>query len=104
MYFLNPDLAQWPGERNLPLPSIIWGGRGKSVTEDELIDQEIKRGASVDNLTDKVFQDRYPELWGCRLPRSCQELQRLQREWRLIHAKIAMRKARGEVKNVPKAR
>ena len=106
MYLLNEDgLAQWPGEKNWPVPPIIWpGGGGRSMTEDEFIDDEIKRGASVDNLTDKVFQDRHPELRGCRLPRSCQELERLQREWRLIRAQVATRKERGARKNLPAPR
>jgi hypothetical protein len=72
------------------------------MTEDERIDDEIKRGTSVNDLTNKVFWDRHPGLRGCRLPRSCRELEQLQREWALIRAKVATKKDRGGRKNLPK--
>jgi hypothetical protein len=72
------------------------------VTEDELIDDEIKRGTNVNDLTNKIFWDRHPEFRGCRLPRSCQELEQLQREWALIRAKVATKKDQGRRKNLPK--
>jgi hypothetical protein len=71
------------------------------VTEDEVIDDEIKRGTSVNDLANKVFWNRHPELRDCRLPRSCQELEQLQREWALIRAKVATKSGR---KNLPKSR
>jgi hypothetical protein len=106
MYLLSEDgLAQWPRGKKLDVPPIWvpWGGgksklpeRGeRSLTEDELIDDEIKRGASVNDLTNRVFSNRHPELRDCRLPRSCQELERLQREWALIRAKVATKKDQG---------
>ena len=107
MYFLNEDrLAQWwPREENWPVPSIIWpGGGGRSPTEDELIDDEIKRGTSVNDLTNKIFWNRHPEFRDCRLPRSCQELQRLQRDWALVRAKVATKKDQAGRKNLPKPR
>lgn len=96
MYFLNEDgLAQWPRGENWPMPPPLWFPGGRSMTEDELIDDEIKRGVSVNDLTNRVFSDRHPELRDCRLPRSCQELERLQREWALIRAKVATKKDHG---------
>lgn len=54
MYLLNKDgLAQWPTRRWPPDPWPVWTrGGGRSVTEDELIDDEIKHGNSVNNITD----------------------------------------------------
>ena len=51
MYLLDDDgLAQpRPWSENWPFPPI-WAG-GRSPTEDELIDDEIKRGTSVNDLT-----------------------------------------------------
>ena|SRR5262245_54179687 len=97
MYLLNDEgLAQWPWKDDWPAPPIIlpWGG-GRSLTEDEIIDDEIKRGASVNDVTNRVFGNRHPELRDCRLPRSCQELERLQREWAQIRAKVATKKGQG---------
>lgn len=95
VYFLNEDgLAQWPRwDDNWPLPPILWpGAGGRSPTEDERIDDEIKHGTDVNDLTNKVFWDRHPEFRGCRLPRSCQELQQLQRQWALIRGKVESKK------------
>jgi hypothetical protein len=82
MYLLNEGrLARWwPREETWPVfPPIIRPRReGRSVTEDELIDDEIKGGTSVNDLTNKVFWGRHPELRGCHLLRSCQELEQLQ--------------------------
>ena len=106
MYLLNEDaLAQWrPRDWTVPQPwTPIWPwGGARGVTEDELIDDEIKQGTSVNDLTDKVLWNRHPELRGCRLPRSCQELEQLQREWALIRAKVETKKDRGGRKNLPK--
>lgn len=107
MYFLNEDgLAQWwPREENWPVPPVIWPrGGGRSPTEDELIDAEIKRGTSINDLTNKIFWNRHPEFRDCRLPRSCQELEQLQRDWVLVRAKVATKKDQGGGKNLPKSR
>ena len=107
MYFLNEEgLAQWPrrGE-DWTLPPIIWpGGGGRNPTEDEVIDDEIRRGTSINDLTNKVFWNRHPEFRDCRLPRSCRELEQLQREWALIQGKVAAKKDQGGRKNLPKPR
>jgi hypothetical protein len=107
MYLLNENgLAQWPPRpEDWPWPRILWpGAEGRSATEDELIEDEIKRGTSVNDLTNKVFWNRRPEFRDCRLPRSCQELEQLQREWALLRAKVATKKDRGGGKNLPKPR
>ena len=101
MYLLSGDgIAQpwnwdWTKQPWLPLPGS--GGSAPTRTEDEIIDDELKHGLSVGQLTDKIFGNRHPEFRGCSLPRSCQELRELQREWARIHAKIEGRK-----KNLPK--
>jgi hypothetical protein len=103
MYLLNEDgLAMWPDKNWPDLPDFFRPGGGRSITEDELIDDEIKRGASVNDLTNRVFWDRHPELRDCRLLRSCQELERLRREWALIRAKVATKKNQGARKKSPK--
>ncbi len=105
MYLFNRNgLAQWWKDWPVPQPwSPIWpGGGGRTATEDELIDDEIKHGLSVDQVTDKVLWNRHPEFRGCRLPRSCQELAQLRREWASIRAKVEAKKDRGGRKNVPK--
>lgn len=83
------------------LAHMAWGG-GRSKTEDEIIDDETKRGTIVDDFANKIFGNRHPELRDCRLPRSCQELEKLQREWARIRAKVAAKKGQGGRKNVPK--
>ena len=101
---LNGDgLGQWwRKDWTGPPWGPIWpGGGGRSVTEDELIDDEIKHGLSVDQVTDKVLWNRHPEFRDCRLPRSCQELTQLQREWARIRVKIETRQGRGGRTNVP---
>jgi hypothetical protein len=87
MYLLNKDgLGQPP----------------RMVMEDKLIDDEIKRGTSVKDLTNKVFWHSHPELRGCRLPASCNELKQLQKEWKRIHARVATKKEWGDrLKNIP---
>jgi hypothetical protein len=73
------------------------------VTEDTLIDDELKRGTSVNELVNKVFWQRHPEFRGCRLPASCNELKQLQEEWKRIHAKVATKKEWGDrLRNIPK--
>jgi hypothetical protein len=108
MYLLNEDdLAEWPRGRdeNWPFPPIIIpGGGGPPPTEDEVIADEIKRGTSVNDLTNKLFWSRHPEFRDCRLPRSCQELEQLQREWSLINGKVTAKKSQGGRTNPPKAR
>lgn len=89
MYLRSEDgLAQperWFDPRwfQLPLP-----GSAKEPTEDELIDEQMKPGYTVGQITDKVFGILHPEFRGCSLPRSCQELVRLQREWTRLRAKV----------------
>ena len=104
MYLLNEDgLAQfWPREGHWPVPPIWPGAGGPAPTEEEIIEKEIKRGTSVNDLTNEIFWDRHPEFRDCRLPRSCQVLEQLQREWALIRAKVAAKKDRAGPKNVPK--
>ena len=108
MYLLNEDgLAEWwrGRDENWPFPPIILpSGGGTIPTEDEVIDDEIRRGTSVNDLTNKIFWTRHPEYRDCRLPRSCQELEQLQREWTLIRAKVATKKDRGGGKKLPKPR
>ena len=107
MYFLSEDgLAQlWPQREDWPFPPIIFpGGGGRTMTEDERIDDEIKRGTGVNDLTNKLFWDRHPEFRDCRLPRSCQDLERLQREWSLIRGRVASKKDQAGRKNAPKSR
>ena len=53
MYFLSEDgLAQlWPQREDWPFPPIIFpGGGGRTMTEDERIDDEIKRGTGVNAI------------------------------------------------------
>ena len=108
MYLLNEDgLAEWWRERdqNWPFPPIIFpGGGGTIPTEDEVIDDEIRRGTSVNDLTNKLFWNRHSEFRDCRLPRSCQELEQLQREWSLIQSKVTAKKTQGGRTNRPQAR
>ena len=108
MYLLNEDgLAEWWRERdqNWPFPPIIFpGGGGTIPTEDEVIDDEIRRGTSVNDLTNKLFWNKHPEFRDCRLPRSCQELEQLQREWSLIQSKVTAKKTQGGRTNRPQAR
>jgi hypothetical protein len=106
MYLLNDGgLAEWWREENWRFPlDIIGRGGGPRPTEDEVIDNEIRRGTSVNDLTNKIFWTRHPEYRDCRLPRSCQELERLQREWKLIHGKVTAKKGQGGRTSSPKAR
>lgn len=86
----QPGNWDWTKQPWLPLPGS--GGSAPTRTEDEIIDDELKHGLSVGQLTDKIFGNRHPESRGCSLPRSCQELRDLQREWARIRAKIERRK------------
>jgi hypothetical protein len=107
MYLLSDDgVSEWSREWDRwPLgPLIFPGGGGAAPTEDEVIDNEIKRGTSVNDLTNKLFWDRHPEFRDCRLPRSCQELEQLQREWSLIQGKVTAKKSQGGRTSPPKAR
>jgi hypothetical protein len=107
MYFLSEDgFSQlWPRDENWPFPPMIFpGGGGRTMTEDERIDDEIKRGTSVNDLTNKLFWDIHPDFRECRLPRSCQELERLQREWSLIRGGVASKIDQARLKNAPKPR
>ena len=107
MYLLSEDgVAEWSRDwdKNWPFPPIIIPGGGVPPTEDEVIDNEIRRGMSVNDLTNKLFWSRHPEFRDCRLPGSCQELEQLQREWSLIHGKVTAKKSQGGRTNPPKAR
>ena len=85
--------------RRLALAAYYMAWRwGRSPTEDEVIDDEIRRGTSVNDLTNKIFWNRHPEFRDCRLPRSCQELEQLQREWALIQGKVAAKKTRADAR------
>ena len=108
MYLLSDDgVSEWSRDwdKNWPLrPLIFPGGGGAAPTEDEVIADEIRRGTSVNDLTNKLFWSRHPEFRDCRLPRSCQELEQLQREWSLIQGKVTAKKSQGGRTNPPKAR
>jgi hypothetical protein len=108
MYLLSDDgVSEWSRDwdKNWPLgPLIFPGGGGAAPTEDEVIVDEIRQGTSVNDLTNKLFWSRHPEFRDCRLPRSCQELEQLQREWSLIHGKVTAKKSQGGRTTPPKAR
>ena len=59
MYLLNEDgLAEWwrGRDENWPFPPIILpSGGGTIPTEDEVIDDEIRRGTSVNDLTNNCL-------------------------------------------------
>jgi hypothetical protein len=72
-----------------------WNGLGQPVTfpaekvmEKKLIDDGIKLGTSLNDITNAVFWHRHPEFRACRLPASCDALKQLQKEWMGIHKKV----------------
>jgi hypothetical protein len=62
------------------------------ISEDKFIDEELKRGTSVKDITNEIFWGRHPQIRGWRLP-TCAGLNQLYDEWKRIQKKV-------EVKNM----